>query len=399
MILIVDDNQENIFSLQRLLHLNRFETDTATSGEDALKKILKNDYSLVILDVQMPGMDGFEVAESITSINKARDIPIIFLSAVNTEKRFVTKGYASGGIDYLTKPFDPDILLMKVKTFYRLYEQSKQLNAAHEALRMAAANLEQRVSDRTRELELMNRELEARNHDLQQFASVASHDLQEPLRKIHVFSNMVRDKFLSGNEEALSYMNRILSSSQRMSNLINDLLMHSGLSVSGQFEKVDMNAMVREVLTDLELTIEEKNAKVELCAIPAIEAIPGQIRQALQNILSNALKFCHPERLPVISIKGERTASVEPGAPSDENGDFCRITISDNGIGFEDIYSEKIFTIFQRLNPRATYDGTGIGLAIVKKIVEKHNGFVWAHGREHYGATFTLILPLSQKRN
>ncbi|RYG04746.1 MAG: response regulator, partial [Chitinophagaceae bacterium] len=136
MILIVDDKKENIFSLKSLLELHNFRVDSAMSGEEALKKILKSSYSLVILDVQMPGMDGFEVAEAISGHSKARDIPIIFLSAVNTEKKFITKGYTSGGIDYVTKPFDPDLLLLKVKSFYRLSEQSRELNETHRALKL-----------------------------------------------------------------------------------------------------------------------------------------------------------------------------------------------------------------------------------------------------------------------
>src|ERR1700759_2204199 len=133
MILIVDDRPENIFSLKSILELNSFDTDAATSGEEALKKVLKNDYALIILDVQMPVMDGFEVAEAITGLNKTRDIPIIFLSAVNTHKKFVTKGFESGGVDYLTKPVDPDILILKVRNFYRLYEKTHALKEAEKA--------------------------------------------------------------------------------------------------------------------------------------------------------------------------------------------------------------------------------------------------------------------------
>lgn len=135
MILIVDDKPENIYSLRRLLESKNFNVDTALSGEDTLKKVLKNDYALIILDVQMPGMDGFEVAETLSGFNKTKNIPIIFLSAVNTDKKFITKGYASGAIDYVTKPVDPDILILKVKTFYRLYEQTLALNETQTALR------------------------------------------------------------------------------------------------------------------------------------------------------------------------------------------------------------------------------------------------------------------------
>jgi len=154
MILIVDDKPENIFSLKKILEINNFEVDSALSGEDALKKILKNTYALIILDVQMPGMDGFEVAETISGYSKSKDIPIIFLSAVNTDKRFITKGYASGGIDYVTKPVDPDILLLKVKTFYRLSEQTRELNNIHNTLReeiefrkQAQSELKERVQE------------------------------------------------------------------------------------------------------------------------------------------------------------------------------------------------------------------------------------------------------------
>ncbi|WP_315823076.1 response regulator [Paraflavitalea speifideaquila] len=135
MILIVDDRPENLFSLQKLLGLHHFRVDTAASGEEALRKVLKNAYFLIILDVQMPGMDGFEVAEAISGYSKSKDIPILFLSAVNTDKRFITKGYTSGAIDYITKPFDPDILLLKVKTFYRLHLQNRELNEVQKTLR------------------------------------------------------------------------------------------------------------------------------------------------------------------------------------------------------------------------------------------------------------------------
>ncbi|MCG2617178.1 ATP-binding protein [Terrimonas sp. NA20] len=134
MILIVDDKPENIYSLKALLTLHSFPVDTALSGEEALKKILAHNYALIILDVQMPGMDGFEVAESISGYSKSKDIPIIFLTAANTDKKYITRGYSSGGVDYITKPIDPDILLLKVKTLYRLYEQSRKLNEMHDNL-------------------------------------------------------------------------------------------------------------------------------------------------------------------------------------------------------------------------------------------------------------------------
>ncbi|MCW3488453.1 response regulator [Chitinophaga nivalis] len=162
MILIVDDKPENILSIRKTLELYKFEVDAAASGEEALKKILKHSYTLIILDVQMPSMDGFEVAEAISGYSKARDIPIIFLSAVNKDKRFIVKGYDSGGMDYLTKPIDPDILLMKVKTFSRLYQQSQELKHMHQSLKeevevrkLAQAALSEKVNELRTTLEVL----------------------------------------------------------------------------------------------------------------------------------------------------------------------------------------------------------------------------------------------------
>ncbi len=172
MILIVDDKRENILSLKKILEINDFKVDTALSGEEALLKILKNNYFLIILDVQMPGMDGFEVAEAISGTSRTKDIPIIFLSAVNVEKKFITKGYASGAIDYVTKPFDPDILILKVKTFYRLYMQTQALNASQNSLR---EEIEVRKAVQL-QLKERNRELQSTLESLPQIAFTAKPD-------------------------------------------------------------------------------------------------------------------------------------------------------------------------------------------------------------------------------
>jgi len=412
MILIVDDKQENLFSLQKLLQLNDFKVDTALSGEEALKKILKNFYALIILDVQMPVMDGFEVAEAISGYGKSKDIPIIFLSAVKINKTFITKGYDSGGIDYVTKPFDPDVLLLKVKTFYRLSEQRRALNEMQNILKEEIEirkkaekdlsdlnhSLEKRVEERTEELFKINKQLEISNDDLQQYASVASHDLKEPLRKIQIYSDKIRRTFLAENAEAEEYMQKIISSSQRMSRLINDLLNYSRLSGEGLYKTTDINVILDELMADLEVLIAEKNATIHIDRFPEMDVIPGQIRQLFQNILSNALKFSKKEIAPIVNISVSRTAEQELEGYNNENGNFCRISISDNGIGFNEIYKEKIFTMFQRLHSKEAFEGTGIGLAIVKKIVEKHNGIITVGSREGEGTTFILVLPIRQHK-
>jgi two-component system CheB/CheR fusion protein len=262
--------------------------------------------------------------------------------------------------------------------------------------KMAADILEQKVTERTGELQKANVELEASNIELLQFASVASHDLKEPLRKIHMFANLINDRFLTNNDAASDYMQRIITSSARMTRLINDLLEFTRLSVNSAFENTDLNMVMEEVLSDLEVAIREKDAVIEAGPLPQAEVIPGQMRQVLQNLISNALKFSRKGEPPVIRISAEKVSYCSIEAPVAPDGRFVRLTIADNGIGFDNQYAEKIFTIFQRLHSKEKYEGTGIGLAITKKIMERHNGLIHAVSTEGKGTTFTLILPQQQ---
>ncbi|RYF86041.1 MAG: response regulator, partial [Chitinophagaceae bacterium] len=355
-------------------------------------------------------MDGYEVAETITGYSKTKNIPIIFLSAVNIDKRFITKGYAAGGVDYVTKPFDPDLLLLKVKTFYKLYLQTKEIKQtqkeleeeverrkeAQKALEEINLYLEEKVKERTTELRQSNRELEISNAELQQYASVASHDLKEPLRKIQFFGNLLKDK-ASLPQELKVFLEKIIRSSNRMSSLINDLLSFASVSQTNAFQPTDLNQIVLDILSDLELGIAEKQAIVEVEDLPKIEAIPALIRQLFQNLISNALKFSREGVAPHIKISAEIVTLSNPEDQSLPERLYSRISIADNGIGFEEKYCEKIFTLFQRLNGREEYEGTGIGLAIAKKITEKHNGQIAAQSKAGEGATFVITLPFQQQ--
>lgn len=257
--------------------------------------------------------------------------------------------------------------------------------------------LETRVRERTKALQISNDQLEQSNMELQHYAYVASHDLKEPLRKISMFSHMLKDKHLQLlDARALDYMDRIIRSSTRMMRLIDDLLAFSKISVYDYYEHTDLNKLIREILSDLELAIVEKKAVVEFDPLPEIEAIPGQMRQVFQNLISNALKFSHPEKPPVIRITSRRVAGKNFHAPAARNGAWCLITVTDNGIGFDEKYVEKIFTLFQRLHTK-DYDGTGIGLAVARKIITKHNGLITAQSKEGEGARFQLLLPVRQE--
>lgn len=266
--------------------------------------------------------------------------------------------------------------------------------------KQANALLEKKVSERTIELQNAVRELEISNNNLQQFAYIASHDLKEPLRKIFMFSSEIKNRFLSGSSKtAEDYIDKVISSSNRLTKLINDLLTFSTISSNNHFQKTNLRSLLNDVLSDLELLINEKKAKVNSVDLPVIEAVAAQLRQVFQNILSNALKFSKKGVSPIINIICERVAAKDLNAPADNKGKFVKIKISDNGIGFGEEYLDKIFMIFQRLHPKSEFEGTGIGLAITKSIIDKHQGLITAKSKQGEGATFIIILPVSQNKN
>ncbi|WP_289658715.1 hybrid sensor histidine kinase/response regulator [Flavobacterium panacagri] len=401
MVLIVDDIRANIIALKKTLELHNIDVDSAESGEEALKKILKTDYCLIIMDVQMPGLDGFEVVKILSGNQRTKDIPVIFLSALNTEKKYIFKGYETGAVEYITKPVDSDLLILKVKTFIKIYEQQNELKIMKDLLskeikirKEAQDNLEIKIAERTKELVQKNEELEFRNHELQQFSWVVSHDLNEPIRKIQIFIKIIKDLYLKTDDKAVDYVNRTIKSAERMQTLITDLLAYSRLSAQVKPEKTDLNVVLQEVLSDFDYLIENKNAVIKTNELPTVDSIPSQMRQVFQNLIGNALKFSGSQQKPEIEITSEIIVEKSFDSPTSPEGSFCRIMVKDNGIGFDEIYLDRIFIIFQSLNDRQTYEGTGIGLAIAKKIIEKHNGLITAKSEVGKGASFIIVLPL-----
>ncbi|MGA0558855.1 ATP-binding protein [Larkinella sp. VNQ87] len=257
--------------------------------------------------------------------------------------------------------------------------------------------LERRVTERTSELRNLNTELERSNLDLLQFASVASHDLKEPLRKIQSFSNLLTTT-LDGklSEDERSHFGRITGAAARMQKIVDDVLRLSKLSnTSARHEIVDLNALIDGIADDLSITIQEKKARLEIDTLPLIEAIPGQMHQLFQNLISNGLKFV-ADRPPVIRVTSQPAEPPATVSAVTTPGDYIRISIRDNGIGFETQYAEKIFGMFQRLHGRGQYEGTGIGLTICRRIVENHHGQITAEGKPGQGAHFMITLPLRQ---
>lgn len=241
-------------------------------------------------------------------------------------------------------------------------------------------------------------ELNRSNQDLEQFAYVASHDLQEPLRKIRAFGDRLQTKYSNNiQEEGLDYIKRMQSASERMQTLIDDLLTFSRVTRTDEvYEDVDLLDQFQKIIEDLEYTIEKKDATVDIMVNHHIEGVPSQIRQLFQNLISNAIKFTKEGEPPVVEIKSEILRGETLSNDLEPQRDYCRIIVKDNGIGFDQQYADKIFELFQRLHTRNEYQGTGIGLAVCKKIVEKHNGTISVESKLDKGTTFTIILPVRQ---
>ncbi len=264
-------------------------------------------------------------------------------------------------------------------------------------------NLEETVQKRTRTLENQARklkkeikerakieeELKRSNQDLQDFASIASHDLQEPLRKVIMFGDRLNTQFSQElNQKALGYLGRMSDAASRMQILINELLLFSRVgSKANPFKTTDLDKTIHEVLSDLESRLNRSQAKVIIEGLPTVEADETQMRQLFQNLISNALKFHKKDVAPAVAIRGHKKGS---GA--------CEITVTDNGIGFDEQYADRIFKPFERLHGRSEYEGTGMGLAICRKIVKRHGGEITVTSQPNDGCRFSVILPLKQAK-
>ena len=248
-------------------------------------------------------------------------------------------------------------------------------------------------------LEQKIEQLDKSNNNLQEFVYIASHDLQEPLRKISTFTERLNNKFAADlNDEAKNYIKRIISSSSNMQTLLEDLLDFSRLTFAEKkFQVVNLQSCIDQVLSDLELKIEESKTMVECSESPDIEAYPSQIRQLFSNLINNSIKFKRLDIPPVIKIACNNVNHSDyPQLDLVETKKYIKILVEDNGIGFDQEYAERIFQIFQRLHGKAEYKGSGVGLAICKKIVDNHHGFIFANSTPNMGSSFTIILPQTQ---
>lgn len=406
--MLVDDREDNLLSMETVLEPDGYRFVKAVSGRQVLKYLLTDfDFALILMDVQMPNLNGFETASLIYERERLRHIPIIFITANNYGEENLFKGYRAGAVDYIYKPVNPELLRVKVSIFVDLYRKNQRLIAQEQKLVAINRNLEMEISERKASEEKvteLNKQLleniarlETANKDLDLFAFMASHDLQAPLRKIRMFS----DRLLASPEnvfgkEGQLYLTRIQEVSRRMQDLINDILRFSKISVEKQsFEEVDLNEIVGEVLSEMEGVIRDKQASVTVDRLPVLPASTVLMGPLFSNLISNSLKYTKKRVSPQIRIRYEEGPAIAAANGREPEIRYGRIYIEDNGIGFDQKYAEQIFDMFRRLHSTAEYEGTGIGLALCKKIVEMHKGFISALGKPGEGAVFIVSLPLS----
>jgi len=408
-ILVVDDREDNLFSIEAILGRDNYTIVKANSGRAALKILLnEHDFSLILMDVQMPDLNGFETANIIYERDKLKNIPIIFITAFSNDEDHIFKGYKMGGVDYIYKPINPELLRVKVGVFVELYRKNHQLQMQERRLLSTNRSLQKEIEERKaseNKIQLLNKQLTENNahlkhmyEELDQFAYMASHDLQEPLRKIQIFSDKIMNKKFN-DEDSHNYFTKIVNASKRMQSLINNLLDFSRQSVSNaDFIKTDLNQLMKETLNELEIDIEKSKAKVSYENLPVISAVPALMQQLFYNLISNAIKFRKKTISPIVHIKAEpmKPSEFQSYAGHVNGTNYYKIVISDNGIGFDETESHEIFKVFKRLHSYQQYEGTGVGLAICKKIIEKHNGFITASGVPDRGASFIIGLPEKQ---
>lgn len=408
-LLVVDDREDNLFSIESILERDGYKIRTANSGRAALRTLLKeDDFTLILMDVQMPDINGFETATHIYEREKLRHIPIIFITANDHGEENVFKGYQMGGVDYIYKPINPELLRAKVAVFAELFKKNHELRAQEQKLAAANRLLEKEIQDRIQSEAKINQlneqlleninQLKATNEDLERFAYVASHDLQEPLRKIILFSDQLTIKYGEIlKQEGATSVERIIKAAERMQMLIRNILSFSRSSInSGAYQNTDLNLLLEGLLPDLEISIQQKNATIDIAPMPLMNIVSDQFRQLFQNLIINALKFSKTDVPPHIQISAEILKGMQLPNISTEHYDdeFYTIYVKDNGIGFEQKYADKIFTLFNRLNSTDKYEGTGIGLSICKKIVEQHHGTISAIGKPGEGSTFIIAIPV-----
>jgi signal transduction histidine kinase len=369
-VLIVDDIPSSLRLLSQVLQDRGYETINALSGEIALSQVNLAIPDVILLDIMMPEMSGYEVCHQLKSNPNTADIPIIFLTAV-TDLPEKIQAFKVGGDDYVTKPFYVQEVLLRIEHQLTLKRQQKQLN-------------------------YLNQQLRQSNEELAQFASVVSHELQSPLQTMIGLLGLLLAKSERFDNKTKKYLNYIAKASEQMHHLISDLLTYSRIEhIDPELELVDCQAAIAQVLHNLQGAIAETGAVICIGSNPGSSQSQStilpitlgkivQLEQVFQNLIENAIKFACPNIPPQIQIAYQ----------ADANGELI-FSIHDNGIGIDPANFERIFQGFQRIETVKIYPGTGLGLSICKKIIERHGGKIWVESELGCGSTFYFTLPTS----
>jgi signal transduction histidine kinase len=413
-ILVVDDTAENLRLLSTMLTQSGYTPRCVINGKMALRACNSNPPDLILLDIMMPEMNGYEVCQHLKLEAKTREIPVIFISAKD-EVFDKVNAFAVGGVDYISKPFQFEEVLARIESHLSLRNLQKQLKeqnvllqeeitsrlavektlqeknlilqqeistrrAVEKALQEQNLVLQQEISNRQRaESALLksNQELARSNAELEQFAYVASHDLQAPLATIASYAQLLEKRYKDQlDSKASKFIDNIVHGCTRMQTLIDDLLEYSRVGRSRKpFQLTDCNHAVEQALANLQGAIRETQAVVTYSELPAVMGDISQLVQLFQNLVGNSIKYRH-DAPPVVHITACK-----------QEKDWL-FSVSDNGIGIATQHQARIFQIFQRLHTQKEYSGTGIGLAICQKIVERHGGYIWVESKPGQGSTF-----------
>jgi two-component system, sensor histidine kinase and response regulator len=357
-ILIVDDRKENLLATERVLRNLDAAIFKAISGNEALSLMLRHRFAVVLLDVQMPEMDGFETAKLMQEQECMQGTPIIFVTAISKEEKYATQAAEIGAVDYVFKPINSEILKSKVKVYLDIYLQREQILKLNTGLRQS-------------------------NEELERFAYICSHDMQEPVRMMKSYAELLEQKYSDGfDDSGRRYIKLITSSACQLNIMIKDILNFSRVGREEiKLENVNCNEIAQDVLGEFEALIELKKADVTWDTLPVLRSNPTLIRVLFQNLVGNALKFQDGTRTPVIRIGAER------------NAEAWQFSVTDNGIGIDPQQHQRVFTIFQRLHRKEQYPGTGIGLSTCRKFVELCGGRIWFESTPGQGTAFFFTLP------
>ena len=417
-ILVVDDTPENLRLLSTMLTQRGYAPRCVINGQMALRACNSNPPDLILLDIMMPQMNGYEVCQHLKSDDKTRDIPVIFISAKD-EVFDKVNAFTVGAVDYISKPFQFEEVLARIEshlTLRNLQKQLKQQNillqeeirsrlAVEKAIQEKNHILQKEISTRRSvekalqeqnlllQAEIFNRqsaesallksnqELARSNAELEQFAYVASHDLQAPLATIASYAQLLEKRSKDQlDSQANKFIGNIVHGCMRMQTLIDDLLEYSRVGRNQRpFQPTECDRVVEQALTNLQAAVRETKAVITYSDLPAITGDFSQLVQLFQNLIGNAIKYRH-EAPPVIRVTA---------CKSENNWLF---SVADNGIGIAPQHQERIFQIFQRLHTQKEYSGTGIGLAICQKIVQRHGGSIWVESEPGQGSTFYFTL-------